>query len=555
MVFCVCRRPLVERRDDRMVLIFSSFLADVAFVVTICFGLLYLYSAYAFAYWRKRGVYYLQPSVFFGNMGLVALQVESAAECFRKVYERGANQSVVGIFAAFRPLLVARDLHLVRSVLVKDAHAFLDRSTSPPDGVDSLLSRSLFGLKGRKWRHFRTKLTPTFTSGKMRRMFHLLNECGSQLVPCIDDEMAKGDTLPDTQSNSVLIKDAVARYSTDVIASCAFGVNANALADPTCEFRTIMRKVFEPAASQKLATLLSIFLPWLRKILRLNTYDDSVPDFVRRTFWDVVEYRKRNNVTRHDFVDLLVQIQETGEVRADDAQDLEELKRDSEYMSDDNADKLDTRWDDDDIVAQAFIFIGAGFETSSSVVSFTLYELAMHLDIQDRLREKIRAVIDQHDSVITYDAIAEMTYLDMVVSEAQRKYPIVPVLDRTCLSDYKIQGTDITIEKGIVVLISVLGIHYDPEIYPDPDKFDPERFSQENKSKRSHFAYLPFGEGPRICIGMRFGLMQVKTALVHILTNFQVKPCMDTPKAPLEMSKSTGILVPKQDIVLSFIRL
>lgn len=69
------------------------------------------------------------------------------------------------------------------------------------------------------------------------------------------------------------------------------------------------------------------------------------------------------------------------------------------------------------------------------------------------------------------------------------------------MKDYKLPGTDVILEKNSFVLISNLGIHYDPDIYPDPIKFDPERFTSENKAKRSHCAYLPFGEGPRICVG------------------------------------------------------
>jgi len=88
-----------------------------------------------------------------------------------------------------------------------------------------------------------------------------------------------------------------------------------------------------------------------------------------------------------------------------------------------------------------------------------------------------------------------------IFSETLRKYPSVPILNRECTKTYKIPGSDVTLEKGMLTVIPVLGLHYDPKYYPDPDRFDPERFSEEEKAKRHHFAYLPFGEGPRICIG------------------------------------------------------
>lgn len=82
-----------------------------------------------------------------------------------------------------------------------------------------------------------------------------------------------------------------------------------------------------------------------------------------------------------------------------------------------------------------------------------------------------------------------------------RKYPPVPFLDRTCKNDYKIPGTDFTLPAGTHVSIAVAGIQHDPEYYPDPEKFDPDRFTEENKSKRPNYTYFPFGDGPRICIG------------------------------------------------------
>ena len=87
------------------------------------------------------------------------------------------------------------------------------------------------------------------------------------------------------------------------------------------------------------------------------------------------------------------------------------------------------------------------------------------------------------------------------ISETLRKHPPVPMLSRECSQPYKIPGTDIVLEKGTRVLIPVTALHYDPKYYPETERFDPERFSEEEKQKRHHYVYLPFGEGPRICIG------------------------------------------------------
>jgi len=88
------------------------------------------------------------------------------------------------------------------------------------------------------------------------------------------------------------------------------------------------------------------------------------------------------------------------------------------------------------------------------------------------------------------------------LTETLRKVPVLPILDRVAGTDYVIPGTNITIEKGTTVYVPLLGLHMDPDVYPDPDHYDPERFSEENRKTRHPFMYLPFGEGPKYCIGM-----------------------------------------------------
>lgn len=87
------------------------------------------------------------------------------------------------------------------------------------------------------------------------------------------------------------------------------------------------------------------------------------------------------------------------------------------------------------------------------------------------------------------------------VSETLRKYPVLPFLNRLCVADYQIPNTDVVIEKGTSVIIPMFGIQYDPKYFPNPDVFDPERFSENNKQNVQPFTFIPFGDGPRICIG------------------------------------------------------
>lgn len=107
--------------------------------------------------------------------------------------------------------------------------------------------------------------------------------------------------------------------------------------------------------------------------------------------------------------------------------------------------------------------------------------------------------------------------------ETLRKYPVFPIINRITVADYLVPGTTTTIEKGRKVFIPVYGIHHDPEHYPDPEKFDPDRFTADAIQQRHSMAFLPFGNGPRNCLGQRFGLMQTKIGLVTLLMHYRFK--------------------------------
>ena len=133
-------------------------------------------------------------------------------------------------------------------------------------------------------------------------------------------------------------------------------------------------------------------------------------------------------------------------------------------------------------------------------MTFTLYELALNPEIQERLREEITSGILENDEKLTYEMLFGFKYLEMVINESLRKYPPIPLLFRKCVKDYKIQGTSLVIPNNTTVMINVYSLHHDEEHFPEPSKFNPERFSDENIKKIKLFTYLPFGEGQRNCM-------------------------------------------------------
>lgn len=183
---------------------------------------------------------------------------------------------------------------------------------------------------------------------------------------------------------------------------------------------------------------------------------------------------------------------------------------------------IDKRLSVEEIMAQVFVFFVGGFDTSSAATSWILFELAKNKDIQRRVQQDIDETLKKHNNEWTYDCIQDMKYLDQVFDEGLRLHPSVPFLMRQAGRDYKIPGTNVIIEKGTPVNIMALGLHRDPKHYPNPMKFDPDRFTPEAKEARHPFTYLPFGDGPRNCIGMRYGQLQSKIGLASVLSKFNL---------------------------------
>ncbi|KAM4812099.1 cytochrome P450 3A9-like [Urocitellus parryii] len=198
-----------------------------------------------------------------------------------------------------------------------------------------------------------------------------------------------------------------------------------------------------------------------------------------------------------------------------------------------------------EIAAQSGIFILAGYDTTSTSLSFIMYLLATHPDVQKKLQQEIDETLPNKGPV-TYDVLFEMKYLDMVVNETLRLYPIVERIERVCKKDVELNG--VFIPKGKIVTIPTYSLHKISTYWPEPEKFYPERFSKKNKDSINPYIYMPFGNGPRNCIGMRFALMNMKLAFIRLLQNSSFHPCKET-QIPLKLSK-TPFLQPEKPIVL-----
>ncbi|KAF7988572.1 hypothetical protein HCN44_001145 [Aphidius gifuensis] len=471
----------------------------------IIIGAVYLYFKYVvYKYWEKQGVHYIEPTFLFGNSAELLMGKKSIGTLHEKFYEDNKQHGYYGVYGSKQPALVVSDPDLIRNVLVKNFSNFQDRGLPFNEKIDPLSAHMVF-LGGLRWKKLRAKLSPSFTSGKIKQMFNAMYICVDKLTKHLES-IAKNREI-------IEIQELCARLTTDVIVSTAFGIDSNCIDNPDSEFRYWGKKSFKPS----LRLLGTLVAPKVMNLFRIPMTDPGVTKFFTNAFKDTVNYRIKNNIVRRDFMNLLIQLMKQGYVEGDDGK--------SSHIT--------------------------GFETTASTISYSLYELSKEYNkhIQDKSAAEINQVLKNHDGKITYELTQEITYLDKIINETLRKYPLVPFLTRQCTEAIELGDTGLKIPKGMDIIIPVLGLHRDPNIYPDPHKFDPERFNEKNTAERHPCVYLGFGEGPRICIGLRFGFLQVKIALISLLSKYKFSIAPSTPDL-LDFESFSLVLISKSGIDL-----
>ncbi|XP_018322764.1 cytochrome P450 6k1-like isoform X2 [Agrilus planipennis] len=202
-----------------------------------------------------------------------------------------------------------------------------------------------------------------------------------------------------------------------------------------------------------------------------------------------------------------------------------------------------------------------GHTTAKSFIKLTRLKL-LDSTVMKFLRQTIGSQIEKREQ----NHLENNDFLDILVElkrmgnvrglmfETLRKYPVLPYLDRCCTKEYRIPGSDLVLQPGSIIYIPMFGLHYDKNYFPDPNKFIPERFSEENKSSFPASAYVPFGIGPRVCIGERFALNATKLAIAQLLLDYHLEKCNETP-IHVEF-KARGItLMPTKKLIINFTKI
>nr|WCC58062.1 cytochrome P450 [Pharsalia antennata] len=435
-----------------------------------------------YKYWERRGVPGPKPFPFIGNIGVSVIGRKNVSEVFADIYHKYENYPFVGIFRMGKPCLLIRDPEIIKNVLIKDVNCFMENDFSIDKELDPLISRNTFTMKGEDWKRGRQFMTPNFASGKIKNVFPVAAGVSRHLI-----------TYLTRQGNlAVDAKDAFTKFSCDVIAAYGFGIEGNSFNDPNAELISIARKFTAPENFlQSIKLALAIFMPNVITVKIVpKSFDEGVISLTNAT----LKYRKENDIRRNDFLDAIANTPSITPI---------------------------------EIAAHMANLIIDGFETTSTAMTFVIYELAANQKCQVTLREEINRVLKKYDDQFSYEAMQEMVYLDACLSEALRLHPTLAQLSKLCNERYTMTSSSndfnnmsVTLEKGTSIIISLLGLQRNEEYFPSPHQFIPERFLDKTEVNKN--VYMPFGSGPRKCIGSRFGSLVVKVGIAQMIKNFEV---------------------------------
>uniref|UniRef100_A0A1B6M5I4 Cytochrome P450 n=1 Tax=Graphocephala atropunctata TaxID=36148 RepID=A0A1B6M5I4_9HEMI len=503
----------------------------VTFLIIIYCSFYFHHTKY-YNYWNLRGVPNKKPVFPFGSTRDLVLAKTFIGKGYDRMYKEFATERFFGIIDVQNPALVLRDPELIKAVLVRDFDHFAVR-TKPGANPKEYILRHVINMNGPEWKEMRTLLTPAFTSGKMKLIFVLMKKCSEQL---------KFYLYETVENNPVVeITNVFARFTMDVIATSAFGVEIDSINNENCQFFSTVGQMLKTTKARFFRRFLVNFFPTLVKFLPVKLIPPEVTDLLTSAVRESVMYREKNNIKRNDFLNILIETRthSSGTEISDNSgrNNAESTTGPSKGLT------------IEQMTAQAFVFFIAGYTTDTSVMSFCLYELANHPDIQDLLYQDIKEAVDKHGGDFTYESLQDMPYLDQVVNETLRLYGSGQIIIRACTKQYNIPGTSVIVETGMRVIIPSYSLHHDPEYFPDPDEFRPERFSQEEVKGRHPFVFLPFGEGPRNCIGRNFGILQIKIGLATVVSNFKIELSPEQ-EVPIQIDTRCIVVTPANPVVL-----
>nr|QAX33066.1 cytochrome P450 CYP6B5-like protein [Carposina sasakii] len=423
------------------------------------------------------------------------------------ICKRFPKSPYIGTYYGTEPALLIQDPDLIKHVLTTDFYHFNSREIAKYT-TKEVTTMNMFFTYGERWKLVRQNTTSLFTLGKTKNMYPLIAESANVFEKLLDRE---------TKVSKVLeVREIGARYTIDVIISCIFGVNADTMSGCKADteknpFRVLGDMLFAVSPIRGMKNIARSIWPAIFYGLGQKMFSEDIEISFRDILENVFKERQYKPSTRNDFADLILTLMNEKYIVADS---LKKLEREA-------GEKIRMERDNDLLIAQCSTFFAAGFETSATTFSMTLFELAKNKEAQEKAITEVDEYLRRHNNKLDYELVNELLYLDACISETLRLYPILPLITREVVEDC-VLPTGLQLNSGMRVHLPIYHIHRDPKHFSDPEEFRPERFCSETKEDIAPYTYLPFGAGPRICMGIRIAKMQILTGLVTLLKKYRI---------------------------------
>ncbi|CAF0828039.1 unnamed protein product [Adineta steineri] len=449
---------------------------------------------------------------------------------------------IYGYFEGHTPILVVSDSKIINEIFTKKNFLkFHSRRQFPLEDRRTGTGVHLFSATGDEWRRQRAIFNPTFSLTKIKNMLPTIEDCTATLLNKLQESM---QTSPEGFDIYKLYK----CLTMDLIWRCCFNMKTDMQNNLNNPYLIRSQQVFARQNSTYLATLLSIFIPeqqstwlamhcWLNSIKAIlrhllpigkNLIEEDPSEWLKNNVDDFIDKAKtshnENSIKSNDLLRLMLDATKTN---------LTDINQQSHH---------DRVLSISEIKQNIYLFMTAGYETASTTLAYITHVLATHPAEQRKLQNHIDSYLN-NDDILDLNIIEKMEYLDQFIKETLRMYPITPIIiNRECSEQINIPRLGL-ICPGTKITVDMYSLHYDNELWGPVDTkiFYPERFA----SKPSHPAeWIPFGIGPRKCVGMKFALTEIKIIIIRLLQKYTVLP-MSMNDTDLELVELVTI-TPKQ---------
>jgi len=386
-------------------------------------------------------------------------------------------------------ILYTADPGLIQYVLQKNQKNF-GKSRLQTKVLSRFAGRGLLTVEGEYWKQQRRLIQPGFHKEKLSGLVDIMLKVIDQQLDLLDRRL--------NEQEAVDINKEMMEMAFQIVAHSLFSTNTQSenleeLSDNITEIqRFVIKQIRQP-----------FNIPWYHLSGQFRGADRTSAA-TKKILLNFINTRRQQSGTYHDLLDMLLaaRYEDTGQGMTDEQ-----------------------------LVDESLIFFSAGHETSANALSWIWYLLAKHPEIIQKLKAEIETVLG--DRPPSFADLPQLSYTMQVIQEALRLYPPAWIMDRKALSDDEYNG--MKIPKGTMIFPFIYGVHRLPDLWDNPSEFNPDRFEKKNGKVRTPFSYIPFGGGPRMCIGVNFAYMEMQLVIVQTLRRMtlQLVPGQEVIEQPL----------------------